>query len=306
MKKYMDEDGYLPSSSLKDVLKDLPRLKLSEREVATIEAGLPLSDDTVNGSEIVMPCVNLIRSLCRERTINRRVSLIVTANMPDMNSIVSSETKKIQEDSMNELKQLAEKLLNFVKINMQGENMIISLPSDVLQRRSSTMVEENYNTAHHNITLLYKGGKLLPMHTIITTVGVAPAPSTPPHQREKDSSKENASNMLAGRKHTSRDFTPLVNTNKPIVHIETVESQEAVFLQVLLVEDTRLFSGSSMIVNVTFLDGRMIRVDNLPIKMFSAGLVDKEAGQQFVSNLAETFYLEKVQGQEIALRIKDV
>ncbi|RYG67162.1 hypothetical protein EON64_08055, partial [archaeon] len=89
-KKYADSEGVVPFASIKEILKDLPRLKLSEREVSTILAGLPHPGEEVGNKsgeeegiptqDLVMPCVSLVRSLCRERTIHRRVSLIVTSS----------------------------------------------------------------------------------------------------------------------------------------------------------------------------------------------------------------------------------
>ncbi|RYG96909.1 hypothetical protein EON65_53680 [archaeon] len=81
-----------------------------------------------------------------------------------------------------------------------------------------------------------------------------------------------------------------------------------VFLQILHVEDTRTYTGGTMVCNVTFMDGQCMCMDNLPIRLSSAGMVDEEAAVQFVSNLVDNLYLEGREGGEVetwVLKIKE-
>jgi hypothetical protein len=48
----------------------------------------------------------------------------------------SVETKSLKEESLRQVKHLSDKLLNFVKIQLQGDNIVFTLLSDVEKRSS--------------------------------------------------------------------------------------------------------------------------------------------------------------------------
>jgi hypothetical protein len=142
--------------------------------------------------------------------------------------------------------------------------------------------------------MLYRGGKFIPLHTLHT---VSLLESTNAVWGVNAMSGVHQPHPTGGRKNASQDFTAL-NTPKPVAQIETVKSKVAVLLQILMVEDKKLYSGSKLVSTLTFLDGSIITVDDIPVEMSSAGLVDEEAAQQFAANLVDMLYLEKMKGEE--------
>lgn len=302
---------------VRQVLKELSRLKLTEREISIILVNLtalPQKDDasqrlersmsgsgdlslgdnshhagiagsvasvtgsgavepalTYNWREIVQQIVESIRTLKRETMIHRRVSLAATS-LAFQGKSTSQETKKLQEESIKQMKDVAEKLLNFVKLLSQGDSIMISLPLDGTQRRSSQMVAETHiKLQNQEITSLFRGALFLP---IITHRLVGPPSVSPPRQLQ--------SPAVSARNNSSRASA----------QIETIQSRIAVFLQLDAMEDTQMFSGCSMFVNVVSHDGSITLFEQLPVKLPSLGLVDREAAQQYATNLVEKMYFE--------------
>jgi hypothetical protein len=214
------DDSTISKDELYEVLRTLPRNKMSDREIVTIIAGIKIpikksendflllasrdineeetssdflslrasvaqvdlgSLEIIPWEDLLHPLVEAIRSFTREHLIHRRVSLVATSismsNIPlgsssyelppgvsptvaaaaaaaALNSGNNSETtsvakQKLAEDSMRTLKQLAEKLLNYVKIITSGDgNINLALPIDsshpaALRRTSSQILSKD-------------------------------------------------------------------------------------------------------------------------------------------------------------------
>ena len=300
---------------VRQVLKELSRLRLTEREISTIlvnltalpqsedsspliDRNLSLSEDfsegksigennrasslasmiepmlTYNWKEILQQIVESIRTLKRETMIHRRVSLAATSMALQGKSTLSQETKKLQEESIRQMKDLAEKLLNFVKLLSQGESIMITLPLDGSQRRSSQMVAETHiKLQNQEITSLFRGALFLPriIHRLVPQRS-----GSPPRQLQ--------SPAVSARKNSTRTAS---------TQVETIQNKIGVFLQLDAMEDTQMFSGCNLYVNVVSHDGSICLFEQLPVKLPSLGLVDREAAQQYATNLVDKMFFEQ-------------
>lgn len=384
----------VPGDQIIVALQSIPKIRLSEREVATIMAACSISTEapSIDWKSALPSLVDAIVTLCRERMINRRVSLFVTANSNEAmlgSSPASIATKSSQEESLRQLKQLAEKLLNFVKIAMSGngEELILQLPSDKMQRKASQLlIEEAYNTVHQEIVQLFRGARFMKTETQ-SLVALPPSKALLPRRQSAGRdvllnptvnaaavannangiSSSLASNSMSspsmaaiasaagfsinvagsnsGRPTSGRPpstqvlvaekgVSPAVGGGTTPTHaatpshhlqqqaqaqavaaqqqqaarlVESATGRMAVMLQVMAVEDHRLFSGSAQLVaQVLSLDASLLLSEALPLRLPSIGAVDREAAEQFVANIVEQIYLVKEPGAEKwAIRIID-
>lgn len=309
---------HVTADNVRQVLKEITRLKLTEREISIILVNLtalPPKEDssqhlersmsgsgdlsadsksigeqgqsisiaeqasTYNWKDIVFQIVESIRTLKRETMIHRRVSLAATS-MALQGKSLSSETKRLQEESIRQMKDVAEKLLNFVKLLSQGESIMISLPLDGTQRRSSQMVAETHiKMQNQEITSLFRGALFLPR---IIHRSVPVRSGSPPRQLQ--------SPAVSARRNST-------NTRTNSSQIETIQTKLGVFLQLDAMEDTQMFSGCNLYVNVISHDGNLCLFEQLPVKLPSLGLVDREAAQQYATNLVEKMFFEQEVGE---------
>jgi len=362
----------VPGDQVIVALQSIPKVKLSEREIATIMAACSISSESpaVDWTAALLSLVDAIVTLCRERMINRRVSLYVTANS-NANMAVGSAAKAALEESLRQLKQLAEKLLNFVKIAMSGngEELIIQLPTDKMQRKASQLlIEEAYSAVHQEVVQLYRGALFMKTETqslialppvktllprrqsagrdmltgsnsgtpsaaagasnntsmvsmnmsmsganpLLGSAGLsvntsAGRPVSAQQQEGGMSNPERATTPNQSSSSYSMQPTPVPIASQPARLVESKFGRMAVMLQVMAVEDHRLFSGSAQLVaQVLSLDASLLLSEPLPLRLPSIGAVDREAAEQFVANIVEQIYLVKEPGAEKwAIRVVD-
>ncbi len=92
-------------------LLEIPLVKLSDKEAASVAASCTSSNMTVNADEMVIHAYDIISSICRERFVNRRVAMMALSNNKSDNA---DEAK--QNESFEDLRKLAENFIDFVKV----------------------------------------------------------------------------------------------------------------------------------------------------------------------------------------------
>jgi hypothetical protein len=242
--------------------------------------------------------VTTIRSLCKERVINRRVSLAVTAtsNNNDMGNLTrenslsinnnSVETKSLKEESLRQVKQLSDKLLNFVKIQLQGDNIVLTLPSDVEKRRSSQVSTDIASSAQGSkeLSQLFRGVRMLPMVTF-KTVSVAPALAG-----NSGTGVDKTSPATGMRRLSNKEL--ISAATKPAMQVCEVKSQLPVMIRIVSVEDTQMYSAVSLVANIIDVSGEFTHTAPISVRLPSLGLVDREAAEQFALNVVDKFSIE--------------
>ena len=126
------------------VVRGIPLVKLAEKDVVTVYAA---ADHTANDKVHWRPCVDwvypTVREILKEKFIARRMALLAAAVIEDADQphqpagggdahkdAAEGHTSVAEEEALNSLKSLAEKLVDFVKVRQDGPNLRILLPSD--------------------------------------------------------------------------------------------------------------------------------------------------------------------------------
>lgn len=275
----LSSNGEITPEQLWETIKAIPKLKISDREATTVVAAY--HSPTVQWKEILSSTVTTIRSLCKERVINRRVSLAVGSNAPKT-SIDATDSQAIREESLKLLKQLADKLLNFVKLQLQGDNIVISLPIDTEKRRTTQLTDSSSNSSNSELNHLFKGVRVMPtiIYKSVTVQPLVPPPATP-----------SASGTAR------RVSSQLAMFGKPTHQIEEIKSTMPVLLHIVSVEDTNVYAGGvSLVANAINVDASVALSSTLSVKLPSIGIVDREAAEQYAMNLVDKMYIEQRNG----------
>jgi Ca2+-binding EF-hand superfamily protein len=376
--KKADDSEEGPAEGNDDELFDNLRSSFSTSEVNNM--------DVINWHELLPPLVEALRAYAREHLIHRRVSLVATSNSmtpsaadhatPKSSSMSlasesSTKTLKFQEESIKALKQLAEKLLNYVKIVGSNDGTVsLQLPIDSqnppnLRRTSSQILSKDdvkLDDHHTEITQLHRCAAFVKFSTI-RTVTLQPIKENEKlkHDRRGYTHKEFSSNTL-GRSIATSEGIPSSgsasghnllsqlqsaissanlnagtmtraqsmmlntsanagnNTSRSVsspnrLHASTsnigdllhspgnpsamnsyteVVNEEMIplFIEILAVEDTRYYNSCNLIGNFISPSGSFTICESLPMKLPTIGIVDKEAAEQFASNLIDKLYFE--------------
>jgi Ca2+-binding EF-hand superfamily protein len=229
--------------------------------------------------EVLPLIVESIRTLNRETMINRRVSLAATSmalKNRSGNSVCSQETKKLQEESLRQLTDLADKLLNYVKLQSQAERLTIALPMDGSARRSSQLTAETHmKMQNQEIITLFRGALFVPVTVRRSAASLSPALTT--------QHVPFGSPPLVGRKHSEIS----------IPAVETHTRRQAIFIQLDAIEDTQMFSGCSLYLHAVSVNAKIHINEQLVVRLSSLGIVDREAAQQFAANFVEKIVFEQ-------------
>ncbi|KAJ1393942.1 hypothetical protein B484DRAFT_275349 [Ochromonadaceae sp. CCMP2298] len=149
---------------LRDVLKNTPKLALHERECTALVTSF-CKGEAFHWREQLQDVTALVVTLCRERVVQRRLSLHMSSRSSDMEGLTDKEMGAV-EDARSNLRTLADRLLNYVRIQMSGEIMQIHLPIDNVTRRTVQTGEGLYTRIDADQNLLYAGVRQLLWATI--------------------------------------------------------------------------------------------------------------------------------------------
>jgi uncharacterized protein YlaN (UPF0358 family) len=248
---------------------------------------------------------------------------------------MSAAASALHEEAKNQLKQLADKLLNFVKIQMVGDNMVIHLPLDNEKRRASQLgfTDEFSNAQNLVPSVLYHGVRWIDWHCSHAVVKpVAPAPrnsvmrgsiSVPNRGSGEHRMSSGAIQPLAG------SMTSMVPTSHnssmhsmagalsphasgaaaaPLqqVHYEVVSRKKVpVLVSITPGESGPMQVATSLFCKIISADASIRLSCALPVKMPSIGVVDREAARQFAGNVVDKMFVEEVIGHNPELKMRE-
>lgn len=259
------------------VIKTIPRLNLTDLEATTITSSF---SNSMKWEDAVLPTVNIIRQLCREKFINRRMNILASVNDDHDNE----KSKKFGEESMASLVNIAKRFLTVVKVSVQGENVVLTLPTDDTKhvvasayRRDDDYVGEEDEEVHEvgkEAHALFKGELAIPFLTMEKRI------KTP---KSKKGKKEEASKEEI-------EWT---------VKKETV----GVKMKIIAIEDVVMFSSVILIADIVSLDGNMSVSNPLNVRLPSVVLMDRDSAELFIENLIPTIYVE-INGESITVKVE--
>lgn len=118
----------------------------------------------------------------------------------------------------------------------------------------------------------------------------------------------NRGSVLFGSGTNLLDLVAPIGSPGPQKTTEVIKEKKiAMFIQILTIEDTRYYSGSSLIANFVSADSSFSACESLSVKLPTIGLVDQEAAQQFAANLIERMYFEiDEKEKKPTLKLKDI
>jgi len=148
----------VPNLDFISVLKDIPLLKLSDKDAVTVFAASQHNE--AHDAIYWLPCLSWIyetlHMLLKERFLQRRMALLAATVMEDMDkkNVNAAEGEKAAdsaEDAENEavssLKSLAEKLVDFIKVRMDNGVVRVFLPTDKDEYGAESSATANENQA---------------------------------------------------------------------------------------------------------------------------------------------------------------
>ena len=311
---------------LYDVLKDIPRLNLSERDCSALISPFDhdhTDDAPFNWKEHLHSITSMIITHCRERIIHRRMSLHVASSMSDLNATTASRpgtaASLLHVEATNQLKQLADKLLNYVKIQMVGDHMVIHLPIDNEKRRTSQMGfgDEFSSVQNREANVLYQGVRWIEwqvtqvIHVPVTRQS-AGRTSISSRGGEHRMSATNI-NALMGNSGSTNGTTPThaamaaAALNTHTTHHEAVRKKKVpVLVSITSAERGAMQVATALVCTVISADGSIRLSCTLPVKMPSLGVVDREAARQFAGNIVDKMYVEEVLKHQTELKMREL
>ena len=273
--------------------------------------------------------VSMIITHCRERIIHRRMSLHASAKLTDMSNTrpMSAAAVALHEEAKNQLKQLADKLLNFVKIQMVGDDMVIHLPIDNEKRRTSQMGfgDDSHSSQNQNQpSVLYQGVRLIEWQ--VSQAVVVPV--------ARQSMLRNSISVARGSEHrqsTSGSIVPVSGSTNSLtpssahaaashaaaaisphaqpahtINYEVIKRKKIpVFVSIMAAESGAMQVATSLICKIISADATVRLQCPLPVKMPSIGVVDREAARQFAGNVVDKMYVSEVLHHQAELKMRD-
>jgi hypothetical protein len=345
------EDHVITSDQLKDVLKEIPRLNLSERDCSALV--IPFDPEHLKGplnwKEHLHAIVSMIITHCRERIIHRRLSLHVTSSVSDFNAAahrgMTSAARALHDEARNQLKQLADKLLNFVKIQMVGDNrLVIHLPIDNEKRRTAQLTGfDEHNHHQQQPSVMYQGVRYINWN-VLQTVFVQQT-MVPPSPMVRQSSRSMLRNSISivrastqaaaaatggaggalGEHRLSSAGLPGTTSaaaaataaamgssggSAAAAGVETKYEKKSsrkmpFFVSIVAAENASVHPITTLYCKLINATGSCRLQSVLPLKMPSIGLVDREAAHEFACNVVDKMYVDQIIGGATELKMKE-
>eukprot|EP00428_Durinskia_dybowskii_P078119 CAMPEP_0170357022 /NCGR_PEP_ID=MMETSP0117_2-20130122/1484_1 /TAXON_ID=400756 /ORGANISM="Durinskia baltica, Strain CSIRO CS-38" /LENGTH=257 /DNA_ID=CAMNT_0010611159 /DNA_START=117 /DNA_END=890 /DNA_ORIENTATION=- len=251
---------------------------------------------------------------CRERIIHRRMSLHVTSSTRDFGDRAMSTTAiALHEEAKSQLKQLADKLLNFVKIQMVAESIVIHLPIDNEKRRQSQLggfADEFSSTQSFTPNVLYQGVRWIEWKIMKAIVVPVPrqslARSSISVQRTAEHRLSSGNIQPLSGSMASMTMSPSHMAMTKDVRYEVVKTKKVpVLVSIVPGENGPVQSTTSLACRIITSDARIRLQCPLPVKMPSIGLVDREAARQFAGNVVDKMYVQEVMGEQSELKMRE-
>lgn len=319
-------NGEISVDELKTVLRSAPRINLSEREAVTIVSSIDTAGSKVNCKEVLSTLVNSVFTLCRERMINRRVSLVVTSQLLMQNGgIETKQSMRLQTNSIKTLKDVAERLLNFAKIVREDQNIFVRFPKDELHQGSSSNLLYDDAVNMSEVSVLFRGAMMIPLVKLVSNnfgssgndVGMMRSSSgidlSAANRILSTASREllRASTVSGSTKVSSSPISPakrgmsLSRSNSRVVPFsvpaEKISGKIAGFIRIISTEDSA--GNVTLTASIISVDLDYQVYNKLEVKLPSIGLVDKEVAVQIASNVAEKMYLELSSFNQMTLKL---
>ncbi|KAJ1414634.1 hypothetical protein B484DRAFT_401699, partial [Ochromonadaceae sp. CCMP2298] len=322
---------------LREVLKSTPKLALSDRECTALLAPFNHGTDLFTWKDHLQSLVSMIVTLCRERVINRRMSLHVTSTTTKAGGATTAHERQ-QAEARAQLKTLADKLVNHLRIQMKGDMMVIHLPVDNEKRRTSQLTGEDglYARADAGQNLLYAGVRLISWTTkdaiFHKPVSIKHAStgrmsqggmsqggrhgSNPSILIMKESEYGSMMSMgskahgVGGHGSSASVVTPLgspTSSGQQLLHVPYTftESDSRSLLVLVSVTSEAVLGGETQLrASVVSADGLTCLRTVLPVKLPSICMVDREAARQFAGAVADLLHVEEVQGAVHSTELK--
>eukprot|EP01038_Epipyxis_sp_PR26KG_P005066 gene5066-7070_t len=326
------EDGRMSQDDFYNILKNIPKVNLSDRETISIVAGFHGHHHSVKWKDIIPSTISSIQALCRERMIHRRVTLLVTTR-PNTRQMTAnsdmSEAKRLQNESMLHLKQIAEKLFTYVRL-ARGEaedTILIQLTIEDDKKNGLQLEDVSSSVQGHSITQLYRGAKILPMETIIFRTNPSHLNNNNNRISNFDMSKQNSmavinsngtiaagnSNVMS-RIGSRATMSNVVHHNNTAPSFDVIKSEFPVLFRVVAMEELISMSphknnnvhnnhdnnnttaapanNITLAIHLNDISGKYFTRTNLAVRLPTIALVDVEAAEQFAKNLIEKMYIE--------------
>jgi hypothetical protein len=330
------ENDLITPDQLHDVLKDIPRLNLSERDCTALVVPFDhshIEEGVFNWREHLHHIVSLIITHCRERIIHRRMSLHVTSSqrgMEDAGRPMSAAAIALHEEAKNQLKQLADKLLNFVKIQMVADSMVIHLPIDTEKRRASQLggfTDEFSSTQNMVPNVMYQGVRWIEWSVLQAVVrpvsrqsvmrsSISVPMRNTEHRMSSGSIQPIAGSLpvmpqsLQSPHHGSgaaslAALTPAHQAQQQVEYKTVRKNKVPVLISITPGETGPVQVGTALMCKIITANGSIRLQCPLPVKMPSIGIVDREAARQFAGNVADKMYVEEVTGSRAELKMRD-
>jgi len=273
------ESRELTQQQCTHILKEIPLLKLSDHEAAACVAACTGNDFTVNVDDLLADAYDLLRNICRERFVNRRVAIMTLSGTPGESSA--------DKDALQEITALAEKFIDFIKVrqvksshNEEKAQHQIVLPTDLDLKESNALTAEELATDDSQmnqleVTLVSDRRLTFPVierpkAMVLVTDGSAGGAGA---------AAQAAQNQVAQKK-----------TNKVI---SSVPETFTGMLKIVAVEKA-LAMDRDMIVTITADDGRVACALPEAIKLPMLCAIDKELAIEFTDGFISRFYVEMV------------
>jgi len=273
------ESRELNQKQCSHVLKEVPLLKLGDHEIAAVVAACTGDNYMVNVDHLLANSYDILRNICRERFINRRVAIMALSGKP-------GETKA-EKDALQEMTSLAEKFIDFVKVRQITGNH----RDDKTQHQIILPIDSDSKTVEKSHEVEDAGADDSQMNAIEVLLVSDRRVTFPCREKPKalapvaTDGSGNASSASAGAAmHASKSFT------KKRADLTVPDTFTGV-LKIIAVEKA-LAMDRDMIVTVTSDDGRVASALPEAIKLPMLCAVDKELAMEFTNAFISRFYVE--------------
>ena len=267
----------LPLAQCMHVLKELPLLKLTDQEAASAIAACTGINLHVDIDELITNAYDILRSICRERFINRRSAIMALSAKKDHGSSQDKE-------ALQEAIQLAEKFIDFVKVRQSDHTaqgsagkpvFHVILPVDLSpetkaeQAGTNDAVLESDEMSNLEVELI--SGRRV---------------SFPVREKPKPSIAVHAAMEVGMNNKSSAHKLP-----KPHVDVHHLPATFTGILKIVAVEKV-LAMDRDMLITVTADDGRVASVPAGAVKLPMLCAVDKSLALEFTDSFLSRLYVE--------------
>eukprot|EP01032_Pedospumella_encystans_P014927 gene14927-17121_t len=194
---------------------------------------------------------------------------------------------------------------------MQGDNMVIHLPIDNEKRRTSQLGygDEFSSQQNRDVSVLYHGVRWLEWQ--VTQVMHVPVVRHQSAARNSINQARMSSTNITTLGGSGNALTPthamLQQAAAPQPQYELVRKKKVPVLISVTSGDRGSMQGSSALMcTIMSADGKLRMQCQLPVKIPSLVIVDREAARQFAGNIADKMYVEEVLKQKTELKMKEL